>query len=123
MVRRKAHRSRVHRKIIQAKRLGTVDDHSEHTMPGWQRADQFPGAIVDPKVDELAQTPVRPDHTERAEPRIGQLHCCLNDVAQGDVQIKTGGHREDSLQQRVHPVPGGTYDVFHPVMHLDQQFA
>ena len=92
-------------------------------MTGWQGPDQFPRGIVDSDMDELAQSPVRTDDPERTEFRIGEFHGRLDDPSQGVIQVETGGHREDRFEQRIHPVSGGADDDFHPVLHLDQQFA
>jgi hypothetical protein len=120
VVGREPDRGGVRRDVRQPQRLAFLDHHAQHATTGGQRPDPLRRRAVDALVDELGERAVLAQHTERAVPRVDQVHRGPHDPPQRLVQLQTRRHREDGLQQPVHPVPG-TDDLLDPVLYLRQQ--
>ena len=71
--------------------------------------------------DELGKPTALADHAHRPVLRIHQPDGCLDDVAQGDLDIEVGSDRDDRLEQGIDPVPGGQH-CLQPDLQLRQQF-
>ncbi len=108
--------------VVQADRLGFVDQVAEHAASLGQRTDELTGLGVDALVDELDQFVVVAAHAQRPVPGVHQVDGGVHDGLQGDVQFQTRGHHQHGFHQAVEPVTAPD-DLLHPVLDLDEQLA
>ncbi len=72
--------------------------------------------------DELGKPAALADHAHCPVLRVHEPDGCLDDVAQGDLDVEVRSDRDDRLEQRIDPVPGGQH-CLQPDLQLSQQFV
>ncbi len=77
-------------------------------------ADAGPDLLVDSRVDELVQRPVRADDAERAVLGVDQPDRGPDDPVQGGRQLQAAGDADDRVEQAVQLV-AGSGDLDQPV--------
>ena len=70
--------------------------------------------------DELGQPAVLADHAQRTVPRVHQCDRGLHDAAEHRLELQIAAHRENRLQQAMHPVAGRDHRL-QPALKLGQQ--
>jgi len=67
--------------------------------------------LIQANRDELGQAAAVANHAERAVLSVHQSGRRLHDLPQHDLQIEVAADRDDGLEQRMHPVPGGQHGL------------
>ncbi len=98
------------------------DELAEQPVARRQRPHLPPDLLVDAHVDEVGQPAVRPQHSQRAIPGVGQFSGGFHDPLQRRVEVQSGADRDDRVQQRLELVLA-IRDLSEPIRHLLQQFA
>lgn len=65
------------------------------------------GLLVHADRDELLESALLAEHTQRPVLGVDQVGRRLHDLPQHDTQVEVAANGQDRLQQRMHPVPGG----------------
>ena len=99
MVRREAVGRRVPADPRDPHRAPLSDQQAEQAVSGRGVADRGALVVGHANRDELGDHAVRPQHAERAVPRVGDLDRQFHDALQHGVQTELGGERQPGADQ------------------------
>ena len=105
--------------VVEANRLGLVDQQAEDTPAFRRRPDACTRLIVHTRGDESDQIMFGPPHAQRAVARIHQFCRGANDRLEGGVEFQPGGDGQHRVHQAVESVPA-LDDLMDAVLNLDE---
>ena len=108
------------RDVREPQRARIADQPPEQAVPLRPMINRSDLCFVQADRNELGQPAVLADHPQRTVPCVDQCDRGLHDPAEYRLKLRTAAHRENRLQQAMHPVAGRDHGL-KPALKLGQQ--